>query len=83
VYVFVYLDAACGASPCRVKSCVVAPYVVQVGYFPEERGLFVRCAPMNACLGGVNVTSAANSAVACAKNYRGRRCAECNLGSYR
>ena len=48
-----------------------------------SRAEFVQCAPAKACLGHVNVTGAQDASVACSKNYRGERCADCNIGSYR
>jgi hypothetical protein len=43
----------------------------------------VPCQPPEACRGGVNFTAAGDFRVSCANNYRGVRCADCALGSYR
>ncbi len=51
---------------------------------PEYRSFALVSPPSLFHPGGVNSTAvAASSTVACARNYRGTRCGDCNIGSYR
>ena len=61
--------------------------IASPGYYPQSRDSFVACAPVEACLGGVNASAIASSdvtgAVSCADHYTGPLCALCSPGSYR